>query len=218
MKKLNLLLCYLLIYSIPSNAQWTIQTNFSSHIHDLKAYNGLLYIGGNFTSRNFNPCYWSSSYDGNNFFDQMNLIGGTGIDQFEIFNGQLHATGNMQIGSTAGVYKWAGTVWTGINPVPNFPLGMFADGNDLYVGNENGVVYKKTGTNAFVAFPALDNASDEIQAITKYNGNLIIAGHLNQYNTTDLNNIARFDGTNWLPLGTGLSGGMSCSMHGCLSK
>jgi hypothetical protein len=210
MKKLSLLLCYLLLYSIPTEAQWTIETDFSSHIHDLKVFDGQLYIGGNFTRRYSSYCYWSASYDGNDFTDQPTSIGGSGIEELDVFAGELYATGSMQtIGSLRpGIYKWTGTTWIGAGFINNTPKAIFADGNDLYVGNKGGEIYKKTGTGSFLPLPSLDNSSDDILVMTKYNGALIIGGSLDAYNSTSLNNIARFDGTDWLPLGTGLSGGM----------
>lgn len=217
MKKLNLLLCYFLLYSIHTEAQWNIQTNFSSHIHDLKTFNGQLYIGGNFTNRDLNACYWSTSYDGNNFTDQPTSISGSGIEQLELFAGELYATGSMNSGfGNHGVYKWTGTTWTEVGSINNSPIGIFADGSDLYIGNSGGEIYKKTGTGSFVALPSLDYSTDDIRVITKYKGDIIIAGDLNDYNSTNLNHIARFDGTDWLPLGTGLSGGLFSGSVRCM--
>jgi len=80
----------------------------------------------------------------------------------------------------------------------------------LYVGSDFGVVSKKVGTGPFTAMPVLDDTNDNINAINKYNGDIIIAGNLNDYNGTALNNVAKWDGSAWQPLGGGLSSNVRC--------
>jgi len=47
-----------------------------------------------------------------------------------------------------------------------------------------------------------------VYAITKYNGDIYAAGYFYKAGSTPANYIARWDGTNWYPLGSGLSGGV----------
>jgi len=49
--------------------------------------------------------------------------------------------------------------------------------------------------------------NDAVRALTIYNGELIAAGNFTQSAGTTLNGIARWDGTAWMPLGSGVQGG-----------
>lgn len=202
-------LCLLLLSST-LKSQWTEETNFNQVVSGLQTFNGEIYIGGNFTQRNSGTCYWSAIFDGSTFVNHTTMIGGGGISKMEVFNGELYATGSLNIGSTAGVYKWTGTTWNSASSYTTSHTGIYADGNDLYVGGDFGTIGKKTGTGPFTPMPALDNSNDKVKAINKYNGEIIIAGTINDYNSVALNNIARWDGTAWQPTGTGLDGEVKC--------
>jgi hypothetical protein len=103
------------------------------------------------------------------------------------------------------VVKWSGSTWVEDGDFNSSHIGLFADGNDLYVGSNYGIVSKKNGAGIYNTMSTIDNTSDDINAITKYNGDIYIAGKLNNYNGVDLNNIGRWDGSAWQPLGSGVS-------------
>jgi hypothetical protein len=124
-----------------------------------------------------------------------------------VFNGELYATGSLNM---SPVVKWTGSSWAPAGSFNSSHTGIFADGIELYVGSDFGVVSKKVGAGSFSAMPTLDNTNDNISAINKYDGAIIIAGNLNDYNGTALNNVAKWDGSAWQPLGAGLSGNVRC--------
>lgn len=192
------------------NAQWSEVSSFNQVIDDIHTFNGTLFIGGNFSKRNGNTCYWFTQLTGSSFNDQTIIIGGSGVSRFETYNNTLWCTGDFNIGSSYAVYSWDGSSWHSEGNFNKSHTGIFADGNDLYVGSDFGVVSKKSGSGSFMAMPAMDNTSDGILAINKYNGDIVIAGDLTTYNSTALNNIARWDGSAWQPLGGGVSGRIRC--------
>lgn len=55
--------------------------------------------------------------------------------------------------------------------------------------------------------PQTGSTNDFVQAIVEYNGELIAAGYFTMVDGVAANRIARFDGTSWQPLGSGLTGG-----------
>jgi hypothetical protein len=203
MKNITLLITfYCLLSALSLKSQWTDETNFNQVMTGLQEFNGELFIGGNFTKRNNVSCYWSARYNGSQFTNQPTALGGGGLKKFTIFDGDLYATGSLYLGA---VVKWSGSTWVEDGNFNSSHTGIFADGNDLYVGSDFGVVSKKTGTGIYNTMSIMDNTSDDINAITKYNGDIYIAGKLNNYNAVDLNNIGRWDGSAWQPLGSGLS-------------
>ncbi|MFC1572138.1 hypothetical protein ACFL6M_00920, partial [Candidatus Eisenbacteria bacterium] len=52
-----------------------------------------------------------------------------------------------------------------------------------------------------------------VNALTVYDGDLIAGGFFTRAGAWTVNNIARWDGTEWHPLGSGLEGG---KLHRCL--
>ncbi|MDB5227964.1 MAG: hypothetical protein JWN78_2157 [Bacteroidota bacterium] len=212
-KYLHLLFTLSLFISFSTKAQtWTTVATFNQVIDDLKSYHGNLYIGGNFYQRDGNTSYSSSFYNGSTFTDQPTLIGGTGVNRFEIYKNELYATGGITIESSIGLDLWDTTSLSWI-PVGNFSsstTGIYADGNDLYVGTDFSLVKESVNGAAFTSLPAFDGSNTSTYAITKYNGSIIVAGTDMAYSGTNLNHIAKWTGTTWQGLGTGLDGTVRC--------
>ena len=137
-----------------SNAQqWDTVANFNSYLTCLKSFNGKLFIGGDFTksTNSTSDCYWSATLDGTTLDPHTTQVVGSGIDDFEIFNGELYAALGMVFPFVGqGIVKWDGTTWDFANSIQNINYSdLYADGADLYATTPDGNVYKKTGTGAF---------------------------------------------------------------------
>jgi len=208
--KLYLYALLSICFSLNSEAQWTEVSNFNQVINDLVVHNNQLNIVGNFTQRDGNICYWSCIYTGDNFVNQQQSIGGNGLVKLASFDNSLYGVGGLSFGSSAGVSKFNGISWEAVSGFSESHSGIFADENELYVGSDFGKISKKTITGSFTPMPSMDQTSDIVSVITKYNGDMIIAGRLDTYNGTELNNIARWDGSDWQPLGGGLSNQVRC--------
>jgi hypothetical protein len=196
------LLILLLTGSHSLKAQWTEVGTFNQFIADLKSFSGQLWVGGNFTKVNGESSYWSAAYEAGSFSLQPNLIGGVGINRFEVFNNELFATGGLDIG---GVFSWNGFTWEGEGAGFNSFTGLYADGNDLYAGSDFGAVLKKTGSGSFIALPSLGGTA-KVNAFAKFNGQIVAAGQFHDVGGTIFNNIAAWTGSGWVPLGSGLNG------------
>ena len=200
--KTTILLFSLLVGILPLNAQWTDVGTFNQSMNDLKSYSNQLWIAGNFTKVNGMTCYWSASYNGSSYSLHTELIGGIGIKRFEVFNGALFNAGGMDANQ---VSSWNGSTWESEASINESCTGIYADGNDLYVGSDFGKVFKRTGSGSFNPLPAF-NDNDDINAFAKFNGQIIVAGKFGSVGGTAFNNIAAWNGSSWLPLGTGLNG------------
>jgi hypothetical protein len=163
-------------------------------------------MGGNFTKSGGKTCYWSAALYFNVFVANTNLIGGGGIRQFEVFDNKLYCTNSMDLGSSMGLGVWDGSTWQRASDFVESSSGIYADGNDLYVGSDFGKVHKKTGSGNFSQLGTTFDNQKGVYAISKYNGSIIVAGSFTSVNSTTVNHIARWDGTTWQPLGTGLDG------------
>ncbi|MBL4734287.1 MAG: T9SS type A sorting domain-containing protein [Flavobacteriales bacterium] len=207
MKTIYLLLAFVLLYTTNLKAQqWDTITSFSQKILDLKSFNGSLYIGGNFTKNEGNNCYWSAYYNGTSIFRHTTIIGGGGVDAFDVFDNELYAVGSMQHFMSIGVSKWDGSTWVNGGSTNYSHSTIYADGNDLYVESDDGVVRKKTIGGSFQPFYDF-NGSGGVGCIMRYNSQLIFAGSFDTINGVAANNIAQWDGVNWTPLGSGISSG-----------
>lgn len=191
-----------------AQAQWDSITNFNQVIFDLKAFDSKLFIGGGFTKLNAQTCYWSAYYDGSGFTRHTDMIGGSGIDKLEVFNGELYAVGGLTFSSTIGVGVWDGSTWQDGGSTNYSHSLICAVGNDLYVQSDNNKLRKKTGSGSFQAF--YDFPSGGATALFNYNGDLIVAGTFDSIGGVVAKNIARWNGSVWQPLGTGISGGTKC--------
>ncbi|WP_156109046.1 two-component regulator propeller domain-containing protein [Hymenobacter sp. APR13] len=189
--------------------------------------NGNLYIGGSFTMAGSILANNIAKWDGINWTALGVGIRGKVVALSVSSNGTVYAGGYF---TTAGgvvannVAKWDGTSWTGLgsgingNPILNRCIKSLAlDGNDnLYAGGDfttaggisanniakwNGTTWTAlgaglTGTSiACVDAVAIDN-----------NGILYAGGGFYLTGGTSVNSIAKWEGTAWTSLGTGISG------------
>ncbi|MCB0841459.1 MAG: T9SS type A sorting domain-containing protein, partial [Bacteroidetes bacterium] len=116
------------------------------------------------------------------------------------------ATGRLNIAGTLGLCRWNGTSWSSGAGFNMSQTGIYADGSQLYVGSDFGQIHIIDDTGAVSSLPSMDGSSDNIDEILSFNGEIIVAGKFASSNGTTLNNIARWDGSAWQPLGTGVSG------------
>lgn len=212
MKILNttLLALSFLVIGKPLSAQWIDETYFNQIIHDVYSFDNKLHIVGNFTEREGSTCYWSATLSGTSYANHTNLIGGGGLDELAAFDGSLYGTGSLLFGSSTGVAIRSGSTWASGGSFNSSHSGIFADGDDLYVGSDFGELSKKSVGGSFGSVAMLDGSNDDIQAINKFNNEIIIAGDFDSANSVALNNIARWDGSALQPLGTGTNGQVWC--------
>jgi hypothetical protein len=197
------------------NAQWNPIAVNDYTIHELRTFNGNLFIGGNYTTINNGPCYWYSTYNDTSFSCNTVSTVGSGINQMTEYNNTLYAAGEMlNTGLNMGVASWNGTSWQSDtafhipgNPVNNRATAIYADGNDLYVADYLGYIHRKTGNGPYSLLSSLPfYGLHWIKSIIKYNGKIIVAGDFMGWDTTlYIWRIAQWDSGAWKPLNRGVN-------------
>jgi len=152
------------------------------YVRSLASYHNTLYLGGNYT------VWWNDTSD------------------------------------CRGQFTWGATTWDGATHcvLPPSGLGVSSDvlamtqfGSNLIIAGtfnfglcscEPGDYIATWNGSDFIDMPGTDDA---VQALTVYNGDLIAGGTFNLAGGVAASSIARWDGSSWHALGTGLNGAVT---------
>ena len=189
-------------------------------VHALASFNGELYAGGDFSNSGspaVNVVKWLGSD-----WQAIGITTSSTVHSLIDFNGELYAAAWFpSLGSIDGypIAKWNGTRWsavgTGLDQVINFIRCMTVYNNELYIAGEfiggggvsayaavvkwNGIIWSLVArTPTF--FP-----SDLIHDMAVYNGALYVAGTFSMIDSMPANRVARWDGTGWSAVGSGIN-------------
>lgn len=137
------------------------------------------------------------------------IIGGYPTSMVE-YQGYMVAATNC-----GGVLKWTGTNWSTIGLANNAITCLWKEANDLYaVGwfdTISGVAASRVAKWDGMSWSAIDTTQwngGAVSAVIVYNGDLYIAGNMWNFDAS-LDRIARWNGTQWLPVGNGIIGGVA---------
>ncbi len=153
-----------------------------------------------------------------NMFGSIGAVDGW-FNCLKSFNGFLYAGGgftNINGQPFDNIAKWNGASWSavggGLNAGPNSNVKVIAvHNNQLYAVVSNGLssqteIYFFNGTFwssiGTVGIPGVSM----VNAMKSYNGSLYVGGMFDVVGGVTVGNIARWNGTNWSALGTGLTG------------
>ena len=214
-------------------AAWSaLGAGASDAVYALAAKDGFLYAGGGFASMDGQPSTRGiAMWDGSSW----STVGGgmsehnSGIRELAFLGSDLYAGGYQNELGGVTLHKlgrWDGTSWSAL---PGDPLGttdsvaalgVFDDGGgaDLYVGGtftaaggdsncRNIFRWDGTGVTALGR-----GTNDVVEALAVWNGSLYVGGHFTRVYQSDgteviANKIARWDGSQWYAVGTGMNSG-----------
>lgn len=141
----------------------------------------------------------------------MNLSsGGAGFEKVEVIDGVIYGLGSW---ATNGLWQFDTDEFSNSSWNSWAPSGAYANpltalaiyGSERILGSGTAPnVRSASGNISFPGFVA--TGSVEINDLIIYNGELICAGRFTSSNGTVLNNIAKWNGSEWIPLGTGVNG------------
>ena len=200
-------------------------------VYALTVYNGELIAGGDFTTAGGVPCSYIARWNGSDWQPLGSGMAGGDyryVAALTVYNGELIAGGYF---TTAGdvtcnnIARWDGSVWQplGSGTAGGWPqssgvvLAVTAYNAELIAGGDfytaggvscssiarwDGSAWQPLGTG-MSGFPSLPPGPAVVGALTIYNGNLVAAGSIWAAGGVECNNIARWDGSAWQPLGSG---------------
>lgn len=186
-----------------------------------------LYVGGGFTSAGttsanniakWNGTSWSALGNGTNGYVSALLSMGSDL----YVGGRYTSAGGV---NAKCISKWNtstltwSAVGSGVNPNASGVQALASIGSDLYIGgafylgngganNPRNIVKWNTITSTLTSMGAGLNAT--VQSLVVLNGELYAGGEFNDIiGFSSLNHVAKWDGTNWTPLGNGTTGNVA---------
>lgn len=196
-------------------------------------YNDNIVIGGPFASESDCPFDRIAMWNGTEWTDIGGGIQTTGpnLDKsvyvLAEFGGELYAGGcfNNWDNNISNIAKYNGTEWQRLND-SLYSFCVYAckrEPNALYFGGTFTHILSLTETETarvlkidsaglhYIPFPAMytsniDNLTGKIHCLAEYNGELYIGGEFKSQDNPNINNIARWDGSEWHEVGTGTDG------------
>ena len=174
-----------------NGANWSnvgIGSYLNSKVKDMVVYNNKLYISADklyvWDGISLNPINYVNTNFSNGIF---------GSD-LHIFNGDLYILGDGP--SLSGeIYKFDGSNVTLIQGVSNGNcLGDL--NNVLYCGGDEGL--SKFENNVWTSVNGITTSSPKILNIVRYNNELYALGEFNSLGGLTVNNLAKYNGTNWI--------------------
>jgi hypothetical protein len=147
------------------------------------------------------------------------------LERYDNGSGEVLVAGGNFISAggvpAPGLAQWNGSVWTAMDPIapsasaPFHVSSLLALGSDLLVGGRtpwNGAQPGQGFLSRLGAAPAVlglftqNDEPGDVRAVSMFNGDLYAAGVFKNAGGVPANRIARYTGSGWSALGTGLSG------------
>jgi hypothetical protein len=188
--------------------------------------NGELVAAGSFTTTGGTPATNIARWNGSAWLPLGSGINGLVYSLAVMPNGDLVAGGtfnNAGGGFASNIARWNGTTWSQLGagivsglPQPArvhtlivLPNGNLVAGGHFTIagGNPANFIARWDGTSWFPLGSGMSvgNPSDVYALAVLPNGHLIAGGGFSNAGGTDVNRIARWDGSNWFALGSGIS-------------
>ena len=211
-----------------NGTSWSAVDGIYGAVHAMCVYNGKLYAGGNFYYAGNIAVNNIARWNGTNWED-VGYPDCYSIKSLVVYNGDLYAAGyfyfpNLPDGTA--IAKWNGNNWTAVGPGTDlhyiviecmevFNGELYAAGAYYQIGG-GGLPdsYRISKWNGFtwsdvLTIPAsytLDGALGDILSMVAYNNELYIAGTFGlMIDSVSATQIAKWNGTNWRPVGTGIN-------------
>jgi hypothetical protein len=193
-------------------------SGFNKAVFSLIDYNGTLYAGGEFDSSGSTFTGSIAMWNGTDWEMPCEEFFGS-CNDFEIFNGKFINTAVIERRDSNGfpwpywltVYDTCAQILDSTIGFSGFPRDFQILNGELYlcgdfVGSQGSPIkyITKLVNNdwVYVPHPVCVGLQPGIKAMTTYDNELIVAGTF----TTPVGRVARFDGTNYYPLDSGVSG------------
>jgi len=217
----------------PCNTWFALDSGVEGTVWSMHTHNGELIVGGSITGAGKQNVNHLARWDGNAW--QPFLVqneNGVSDEVFALstYKGDLIVAGEFETaaGQTVnGIARWDGAQWhslgTGVNGFNNAVTTLTIYKGDLIAagsfetagGQMANSIARWDGSQwqALGATPGIGPDTGSIWALTEYAGDLIVAGSFTTAGGLLVNNIARWDGSTWHPLGEDGSSGTNHVVH-----
>jgi hypothetical protein len=211
------------------NAWSSLGTGVGGWVYALTVWNGALVAGGEFGSAGGVLADHIALWDGTSW---SAVGGGTNhyVRALASYGGDLYAAGSFSVAGGTPAYiiaRWDGTAWSalgsGLSTTIHYAYvrslathdgALFAGGAFTLAGGApagniarwDGTSWSALGTG--VEAPGVSGSPyAEVWAMTSYNGQLVVTGDFMSAGTVAASGIARWNGSGWSSLGSGLDWG-----------
>jgi hypothetical protein len=207
-----------------NGTSWTsLGIGVNGIVNALTIFNNELIAGGSFTSAGGINVSNIARWNGNNW-NPVGLGVNDSVFALTVYSSALRAGGKF---TTAGgincnrVAYWNGTSWsqmptTGPNGTNNTVYALTVFGSDLIIGgifttvgnniSANRIVRYTAGTGGYFTAMGLGVDDNAVLSLGVYNSQLYAGGSFSAIGGITVNNIARWNGSNWNTVSTGTSG------------
>lgn len=190
------------------HAQWLRVGKFNNMVNDMHVIYNQLYIAGNFDQYESSNCYFTSHWDDSVMTLVTDPLTGIGVRRLQNFQNLLYGTNALNFPFLKGLATYNMNTWNSEPGITTPQIGIYSNANNLYVGSDAGQLNVK-GTTSPNYYLITDSIAGSINAITEYNGALIVAGNFTTVKAKVHNHIVRISGNNYTSLSSGLDGNVS---------
>ena len=178
------------------DATWKTIGVADNSINTLISFENKMFFGGRFSEFGGQTCLWAGYWDGKEIMENQVDIPGGGFNSFIIYKDQLFGIGSFN----KGLKKWNGTLWENAGDVGTSSSALYTDGDTLFIGTDFGDLRAYVDGEGLVPGKMFSFGSNtSIGAITKYKGELVVAGDIKDYNDVVVRR-----GGKWVPLNGGV--------------
>jgi hypothetical protein len=176
-----------------------------------------VYVGGSFTNAGGVSANAIARWDGATWSALGSGVNGS-VSAIAFLGSDVYVGGNFTSAGGVSVFhiaKWNGSAWSALpgpfaGTINNFFVNALAvSGNDLYVGGSffaGGNATNIARFNGGQWFSLGPSVNDRVSAIAISGSNVYVGGRFTSAGLLSANRIARWDGSTWSPLGSGIGG------------
>ncbi len=222
MKNIFLILFILIGFSVKCQNWISLSNGTNGEVRTMytDSTNGNLYVGGNFSRANDVTAIGIAKWDGINWYAMGlgNIFNCYPVLAITKHDNEIYAGGFCA--SDGGLKKWNGTTWVTVGSgVNGSVVALEVYNNELFIGGVFDTIggipcdgFAKWDGNNYtpIGMPSIFIPPSAVTAICIYQGEIYLGGNFYTaaYPNDTIQNIIRYDGSNWKSAGGGMHGGM----------
>jgi hypothetical protein len=206
-----------LLFAAPEDQYWDNRYHADGPVQALLVHRGILYAGGSFTTIGGVAATNIARWDGTNWSAMGTGVGGA-VYALAAHDGVVYAGGDgSPFGGSPGtnIFRWDGANWLPLGSLPSrvLAIAVSTNGSAVYAGHAvlgtagGQYVFKFDGTSWTPLGGGIyynDALSTPVTALLVEGQDVYLGGQFRNVGGVDATNLARWDGTDWWPVGGGV--------------